>query len=221
MGGTSSLYPDPMDIIRGRMMLHGEGPWLGDDAKIYFGKDKDGYIEFNSGTGVVELHGISEVLPTGGIALPLGEDLTVSEAGDSKVDMHLGTGIFKTTTGVNTFGGEAVFEKKIQASINAALTTNTTITSASTKTIYPIDASGGTVKLTLPAAAGVAGVLYVVGIAADPGSYYVQIGATSGKIGGAAGVTTIQSTDAYGGMMLVSDGTNYLIVGSDGTWASV
>lgn len=105
-------------------------------------------------------------------------------------------------------------------SVNASTILSTTLTSASTKTVYGIDASGANKTLTLPDAGTVTGRFYFIGTNKDPGSYYVKITATGGdKIGGAGGFTIAQTTDAAAGMLLVSDGTLYLLCGSYGTWA--
>jgi hypothetical protein len=165
-------------------------------------------------------------------------------SGTGQFDWVLGSGIFRTTTGTNTLSGNVVISgtktfttgtgavalngdvtlaKTVTVSKATSVATTTTLTSADTKTLYEIDASGGNVSLVLPAASGVTGRVYMVGSTADPGSNYAFINSTSGKIGGGAGAaaaTGIKTTDANFGMTLVSDGTNYLITGAYGTWAA-
>ena len=126
------------------------------------------------------------------------------------------TGAFTTSQGTNTLTGNVVHSKTVAYSQNATTTVATVLTSASTKTTYEIDASGADATITLPDAATVSGRLYYIGIKTDPGSYYARIKATAGKFGGASGIaaaTGLKDTDATGGITLLSDGTDYLIVG--------
>ncbi|MFA7164595.1 MAG: hypothetical protein WC124_01945 [Desulfoplanes sp.] len=99
--------PDVYDQLRGRQIVGDAGaPWFNDNAKMYFGADKDGYIQYNSTTDVVELSGVS-VDYTGGLEIDSGEDLTFA-GGDSAADFHLGSGAFLTPTGAVTIGPGAV-----------------------------------------------------------------------------------------------------------------
>ncbi len=51
-------YPDPMEMLRGNQMLpDGDGPWLSDDAKQYFGTDKDAYAQWDATAAMLRLVG--------------------------------------------------------------------------------------------------------------------------------------------------------------------
>ena len=151
-----------------------------------------------------------------GFILPANQGISIT-SGTSIIDLSGGSGIFKTTTGAVTLGPGAVSHTGTVAySVNAVINADTTITASSTKTTYEIDASGADVTLTLPDAATVSGRLYYVAIKTDPGAFFARIKTTAGKLGGASGiaaVTGLKNTDAAGGITLVSDGTDYLIVG--------
>ena len=144
-------------------------------------------------------------------------------SGTSIFDWSLGSGIFKTTTGAVTIGpgavgitGAATFSKPMVLTLNTTNTADKTITAATLKAVYEIDASGGTVVLTLPDAATVTGIPIRIAIATDPGANYATIKATASKFGGSGGIaaaTGIKDTDVSGGIELISDGTNYLITG--------
>jgi hypothetical protein len=174
-------------------------------------------------TGAITMSGATTWLADKGIAYT---------SGTGAADFSLGSGIFKTTTGAATIGpgavgvsGDATFAKTISVSINTStMTADKTLTSADTKTVYEIDASGADVTLTLPDAATVTGRTYMIAQNGNPGANFARIKATAGKFGGANGIaaaTGLKNTDDAGaGVTLVSDGTNYLIVGSFGTWAS-
>lgn len=110
----------------------------------------------------------------------------------------------------------------VAVSKNATTTVSTTFTNGTLKNFIPVDASGGTKIVTLPAAnsTGVTGVPVVIATAADPGSNYISIRVTGGgKIGGSGGSTWLNTTDAKAGVTLISDGTNYEIAGAYGTWS--
>ncbi len=105
---------------------------------------------------------------------------------------------------------------------NATTIVNTTFTNVTLKNVIPVDASATNVTITLPdaAALNVAGEPIFVGTATDPGDHYVKVNATGGdKLGGAGGATTLMTTSASAGMTLVSDSTNYEIMGDYGTWS--
>ena len=94
-----------------------------------------------------------------------------------------------------------------------------TLTSSDLKTVYGINASGGNVTLTLPAADTVTGRLYMIAAAADMGDNNIVLATTgSGKLGGSQGADTLTSTDATAAIQLISDGTHYLVVAKVGTW---
>lgn len=155
-----------------------------------------------------------------GVASPAsGSDLNAI-GGASDINYTLSSGILVTPTGAATHQGTTTFSKTVNLAVNASTTVSTTLTSSSTKTVYGLDASSANATLTLPDAATVAGRMYLIGTDADPGSNYVKVTATGGdKIGGAGGYTIMQTTDANAGMTVVSDGTRYLLVGINGSWA--
>lgn len=170
---------------------------------------------FGTGTGTFTHNG--------NVVFASNKGITVT-SGTSAFDLSGGSGITKTTTGAVTVGpgavgvtGDATFAKTITASKATTLDTNATITSADTKTIYEINASAADCALTLPDAATVTGRVYMIAAQKDPGSHYVRVKATAGKLGGDGGIaaaTGLKNTDVACGITLVSDGTNYLIVGS-------
>jgi hypothetical protein len=173
-----------------------------------------------------------------------GTDITAA-TGAEIFDYSASTAAFSTGQGTNTFNGnvvvsgsktvttgtgavgiagDATFSKTVAFSINTTMTADKTITSANTKTVYQIDASGGDVTLTLPDASTVTGREYKVALNGNPGANYGRIKSTAGKFGGANGIaaaTGLKCTDDAGaGITLLSNGSDYLIVGAFGTWAS-
>jgi hypothetical protein len=204
---SSGYWWDTEKILQGQQMIKTGGPWLGDDAKMYFGDGKDASIFYNSTSGAAEVVGLTAVNNLS-IEMETGEDITFV-AGDSKMDLSLGTGITSTTTGVNylngnvqvpsdktvKFGGVTTLNSLavnttadatglmsanggLAVGVNASTNISTLLTSASTKTVYDIDASGGNVTLTLPDAATVAGRMYFISVSGDPGEHYARITAT-------------------------------------------
>jgi hypothetical protein len=265
---------NPQNELEGKQKIPTGAPWIPDNGKIYFGDDKDGYIEYDAdGTSTVNIHGMSTLLEGAGVSLDSGEDL-VFEGGDSKADFSLGSGVFKTTQGAitlgpgaatiadlaaitagsgsaaydlsastgafktsqgtNTFGGNVVVSGSkttttgtglttisgmLAMAVNATTTLSTTLTASNTKNVYGVDASGGTVTLTLPDATTVTGRPYYIAAAADMVSNNIVVATTSsGKLGGAGGADTLTSTDAAAGLVVISDGTHYLVVSKVGTW---
>lgn len=104
--------------------------------------------------------------------------------------------------------------------INASTSISTVLTNSSTKTVFPVDASGGHVTLTLPDAATNAGRVYMVVLAADMGGNNVIVDTTgAANLGGTSGPDSLTSTDADAALTAISDGTNYLIINKDGTWS--
>ena len=92
--------PQPQKELQGQQMIPRGAPWIADDQKLYFGDDKDAYIEFDAdGTGAATFSGLSTLLEGAGVSIDSGEDLTF-EGGDSKADFSAGSGVTKTTTGV-------------------------------------------------------------------------------------------------------------------------
>lgn len=113
MGLSSAAYMDIAKMFQGIQMIPlgvggMGGPWIGDNAKIYFGNDKDGYIGYSTSTNYVTLSGVAATSLTDGGIVGAGNHLTCA-AGNTNVDFHLGTGTFDTTTGINTVRGAEVF----------------------------------------------------------------------------------------------------------------
>ena len=112
------------------------------------------------------------------------------------------------------------FGQTVTYSVNATTTLNTVLTSANTKTVYPMDGSGGSVTLTLPDPTTVTGRLYIIAVAADMAANNIVVADTgSGKIGGAGGADTLTSTDATAALAVISNGTHYLVISKIGTWS--
>ncbi len=118
--------------------------------------------------------------------------------------------------------GTLYLTPKLAWSRNATTTVDTTFTNATLKNFIPVNASAANVTVTLPdaAALNVAGVPILIGTATDPGDHFVKLNAIGGdKLGGTGGATNLMTTSASAGLTLVSDGTNYEIVGAYGTWS--
>ena len=99
---SSGYWWDTEKILQGQQMIKTGAPWFGDDAKMYFGDSKDASIFYNSTSGAAEVVGLTAVNNLS-IEMETGEDITFV-AGDSKMDLSLGTGIFKTPSGAVTIG---------------------------------------------------------------------------------------------------------------------
>ena len=167
----------------------------------------DGSKTFTSGTGAVNLLGPTTIARL---------DAITAGSGSAAYDLSASTGAFLTPSGTNTHSGNVVNSKTVTYSVNATTSLDTVLTSSSTKTVYAIDASGADATITLPDAATVTGRIYYIAIKTDPGIYFARIKATAGKLGGASGIaaaTGLKDTDVSGGITLLSDGANYLIVG--------
>ena len=59
----SGYWWDTEKILQGRQMLDTGAPWFGDDAKMYFGDDKDASIGFVSASGTLDVSGAMK-MPT-------------------------------------------------------------------------------------------------------------------------------------------------------------
>jgi hypothetical protein len=212
-------YPDPMEMLRGVQVLPaGDAPWIPDSAKMYFGDDKDTYIWFNPATGYLELHGVASVLA--GLQLAAGDDITC-EAGDSKFDMSLGTGVFKTPSGAHTLAGDVTITsgKKLTKGVtlerSLSKTADYVITDTDPDLVF-VGALSAHATLTLPTAADNAGRTICVVVAGDPGAYNVIVdGEGSETINGA---TTKTNSDQYSVLKVTCNGTGWYITGSIGTW---
>lgn len=92
--------PQPQLELTGKQMIPLYGaPWIGDNSIMYFGNDKDAYMEYSTSTGYLTLSGVAATSLTNGGVLGANNHLTCA-AGSSMLDLHLGTGVTKTTTGV-------------------------------------------------------------------------------------------------------------------------
>lgn len=128
----------------------------------------------------------------------------------------------KTSTYTNTTAINTTLSKMLSGSgaINATTSLSTVLTSTSTKTVFPVDASGGHITLTLPDAATNAGRMYMIVLAVDMAANNVIVDTTgAGNLGGTSGPDSLTTTDAAAALTVLSDGTNYLIVNKDGTWS--
>lgn len=101
----AAIY-DPFDMLRGKQMVPYGSLWSADDAVMYFGDGKDASLKFNSTSGYLEMVGLTAYDNTS-ITVESGEDITFA-GGDSAADFHLGSGLFKTSTGAVTIGPGAV-----------------------------------------------------------------------------------------------------------------
>ena len=59
----SGYWWDTEKILQGRQMVEVGGPWFGDDAKMYFGDDKDASIGYVSASGTLDVNGVMK-MPT-------------------------------------------------------------------------------------------------------------------------------------------------------------
>lgn len=101
--------------------------------------------------------------------------------------------------------------------VNASTTISTVLTSASTKTVYDMDASGGNVTLTLPDAATVPGRMYFISVSGNPGANYARVTATGGDDINANNY--LVSTDQWSTAVIVASNGAYRALTS-GTWAA-
>jgi fibronectin-binding autotransporter adhesin len=182
-------------------------------------------IDFSLSSGVMKT-------PTGAITMSgattwLADKGIAYTSGSGAADFSLGSGVFKTTTGAVTIGpgavgvsGAVTLAKTIQYSINASTTLDTVLTSANTKTIYPMDGSGGTVTLDLPDATTVPGREYIVSAPVDMGTNNIVVRSVTGHLGanGSGNVHSLTSTDATASLSVISDGTNYVVLSRVGIW---
>jgi hypothetical protein len=148
-------------------------------------------------------------------------------SGTSAFDFSGGSGVFKTSTGAATIGpgavgisGAVTLAKTLQYSINASTTLDTTLTSSSTKTMYPMDGSAATVTLNLPDATTVPGRMYIISAPVDMASNNIVVASATGHLGanGNGNVHSLTSTDATASLSVISDGTNYVVLSRVGTW---
>jgi len=107
----------------------------------------------------------------------------------------------------------------VAVGVNATTNKSTTLTTTNTNTVFPMDASGASVTLTLPDASTVNGRLYMVAVSKDMGTNNIVVGTTgAGKIGGESGADTLSSTDATAALSVISNGAHYLVISKVGTW---
>ena len=101
--------------------------------------------------------------------------------------------------------------------VNASTTISTVLTSASTKTVYDMNAAGGNVTLTLPDAATVPGRMYFSSVSGNPGANYARVTATGGDDINANNY--LVSTDQWSTAVIVAFNGAYRALTS-GTWAA-
>jgi hypothetical protein len=103
--------------------------------------------------------------------------------------------------------------------VSVPLTGTTTLTSATaTKTMYPMDGSGGTATLALPDATTVPGKPFVISAPVDMAANDIVVSSVNGHLGSGGNVHSLTSTDATASLMVQSDGVNYVILSRVGTW---
>lgn len=125
--------PDLEDQLKGDAYIRNAGaPWLDDDAVLYFGRDKDGSLKFNSTSGYLEMVGLTAYDNTS-ITVESGEDITFA-GGDSKIDLSAGSGLWKMPLGQGTIGGATDFNGAITCR-DVTLDNNYNITQGGTGTL--------------------------------------------------------------------------------------
>ncbi|MCK9570640.1 hypothetical protein M0R72_16955 [Candidatus Pacearchaeota archaeon] len=139
---SALAIPEPYEMLKGNQMIPTGAPWMKDDAKMYFGTDKDSYIEFDAGTGYMVISGVAAASLTAGGTVGANNHLTCA-AGTSKLDFQLGTGTTDTTTGTNTLRGNTVIEgSKTFTTGTGAVAINGDVTIAATKGITKTAGAG-------------------------------------------------------------------------------
>ncbi len=213
--GATGVSVDATDIIN-----TGEGLYESTTNNIAVNLTEDGGLGFGTGTD----SGALIVYPYYGLKTTsngLEVNLTANKGlefgtGAAENSLQLKLDGSSLTVGAN---GLKVADVPVKT-INASTSISTTLTSASTKTVYPMDGSGGHVTLTLPAADTVAGREYVIVLAADMGANNVIVDTTgAGNLGGTSGPDSLTTTDATAALTVISDGTNYLVANRVGTWS--
>lgn len=139
----SMALPDLEAQLKGDAMVRdGGAPWFGDNAIMYFGADKDGYIKYNSTSGYVELSGVASDVLTNGGAVGSGNDITFA-GGDSVFNAGSASGAFTTSTGTNTLSGDTVIAgSKTFTTGTGAIALNGDVTIAATKGITKTTGAG-------------------------------------------------------------------------------
>ncbi len=213
--GSSGVAVDVTDII-----ATDEGLYEKATNNIAINLTEDGGLGFGTGAD----SGALIIYPSDGIktdAFGLKVNLTANKG------LEIGTGAAEGSLQIKLDGstlavganGLKVADVPVKT-INATTSISTVLTSASTKTVYPMDGSGGHVTLTLPAADTVTGREYVIVLATDMLANNVIVDTTgAGNLGGASGPDSLTTSDAAAALTVVSDGTNYLVVNKDGTWS--
>lgn len=164
----------------------------------------------------------------------LSHDLTVTSgasvtatADAGAFDYSLSTAEFKTSTGTNALGGNTTIDGDTTIADGKKLTKGTTLERSLTKTadyiitdtdpdLVFVGTLGANATITLPTAADNVGRTITVVLAGDPGSYNVVLdGEGSEAING---VATKTNSDQYSMIKVTSNGTGWVIAGSEGTW---
>jgi len=191
----------------------------------------DKFLKCASGTGVFDWSPSSGTFKTstgvntigGATVFAANKGVTVA-SGTSAFDFSGGSGLFKTSTGAVTLGpgkvslsGVLVTGVVNQSSTN--MVTNTTLLSATVKPTYYLTPSGAHVGLqpTLPPAAEMtdATIEFINRLTVTNSCHVTIYPAGSEKINNAA---SIYCTAKYATIKLKSDGTEWYIVSSVGTW---
>lgn len=107
---------------------------------------------------------------------------------------------------VNTFTAEQVYAATVRHSYTSS---SSDITLAATYEVANIDASGGGITITLPAAANIAGRQYTIRKSDASANAVTVDGNASETINGAA---TYALTTQYQSVTIMSDGTNWMII---------
>lgn len=132
--------------------------------------------------------------------------------GDGK-DASIG---FGSASGTLDITGPAKLST-VAVGVNATTNKSTILTATNTNTVYDIDASGGSVTLTLPDAATVPGRMYFISVSGAPGSNYAKITATGGDHIN-SNVYLNSGTQWSTALIVASNGAYRALI--SGTWAS-
>jgi hypothetical protein len=142
------------------------------------------------------------------------------EAGDSVLDMSAGTGITKTTTGVNTLSGDTTviagkkFTHGARFSRQLAKTANWTILDTDNDVVVT-GVCGATTTITLPTLADNQGRQISIILGSTPGNNVVVDGEGAETINGA---TTLTNASQYSVLRLFAAPAEWLVISRVGTW---
>lgn len=236
--------PDLESQLKGDAYIRNAGaPWLDDDAVLYFGRDKDGSLKFNSTSGYLEMVGLTAYDNTS-ITVESGEDITFA-GGDSVFDGSAASGAFTTMSGTNTLSGNTVISGSktfttgtgaVRLKGNTLIDEGKTLTVSTTKHITNTSATNITISdtdpdfwfcgnstepgnqtYTLPTASANTGRIITFIVKTNPGANYVRV---DGEGAETVDGTAIQATtDGVGTLLqVICDGSNWFELNSIGTW---